>query len=199
MSFNVEVESGTSVRLTTGGKYCDRDIVVTATGGDGGNIDKLINRTVTEVSSNSEAIGDYVFYGCTKLTNITLPLASSIGTEAFYNCVKLESVEVPNVTSIGGSAFRLCTVLPSIDLPLTTSIGSNTFRNCGNLQSLILRSETVCTLGTNVFTSTPIASGTGYIYVPSALVDSYKSETNWSTYAAQIRAIEDYPEITGGA
>ena len=33
MSFNIEVESGTSVRLPTAGKYCDRDIVVTATGG----------------------------------------------------------------------------------------------------------------------------------------------------------------------
>ena len=194
---NIALEGGSSVRLKTAGKYCDRDIVVTATGG-GGNIDELINRTVTEVSSNSGRINDYVFYGCTRLESIDLPAVTSIGSDAFYNCVALKSVEVPNVTSIGGSAFRLCTVLPSIDLPLTTSIGSNTFRNCGNLQSLILRSETVCTLGTNVFTSTPIASGTGYIYVPSALVDSYKSETNWATYAAQIRAIEDYPEITGG-
>jgi hypothetical protein len=33
MSFNIEVESGKSVRLPTSGKYCDRDIVVTATGG----------------------------------------------------------------------------------------------------------------------------------------------------------------------
>ena len=33
MSFNIEVESGKSVRLPTAGKYCDRDIVVTATGG----------------------------------------------------------------------------------------------------------------------------------------------------------------------
>lgn len=33
MSFNIEVQSGSSVRLPTSGKYCDRDIVVTATGG----------------------------------------------------------------------------------------------------------------------------------------------------------------------
>lgn len=32
MSFNIEVEGGKSVRLSTAGKYCDRDIVVTATG-----------------------------------------------------------------------------------------------------------------------------------------------------------------------
>jgi hypothetical protein len=35
MSFNFEVEAGKSVKLTTAGKYCDRDIVVSATGGGG--------------------------------------------------------------------------------------------------------------------------------------------------------------------
>lgn len=32
MSYNITVEGGSSVRLPTSGKYCDRDIVVTATG-----------------------------------------------------------------------------------------------------------------------------------------------------------------------
>lgn len=32
MSHNITVEGGTSVRLPTAGKYCDRDIVITATG-----------------------------------------------------------------------------------------------------------------------------------------------------------------------
>jgi hypothetical protein len=34
MSFNIEVEGGKSVRLATAGKYCDRDIVVTAIDGN---------------------------------------------------------------------------------------------------------------------------------------------------------------------
>lgn len=37
MTHNITVEGGTSVRLTTAGKYCDRDIIVTATGGGGGS------------------------------------------------------------------------------------------------------------------------------------------------------------------
>lgn len=36
MSHNITVEGGTSVRLPTAGKYCDRDIIITATGGGGG-------------------------------------------------------------------------------------------------------------------------------------------------------------------
>jgi hypothetical protein len=39
---------------------------------------------------------------------------------------------------------------------------------------------------------TKIASGTGYIYVPAARVNNYKSATYWKDYAAQIRALEDY-------
>ena len=38
MTHNITVEGGTSVRLPTAGKYCDRDIVVTATGG--GSVDE---------------------------------------------------------------------------------------------------------------------------------------------------------------
>lgn len=32
MSWNIEVDGGSSVRLPTAGKYCDRDIIVTAAG-----------------------------------------------------------------------------------------------------------------------------------------------------------------------
>ena len=39
MSHNITIEGGTSVRLPTAGKYCDRDIVITATGGGGGDSD----------------------------------------------------------------------------------------------------------------------------------------------------------------
>lgn len=35
MTHNIEVEGGKTVRLPTAGKYCDRDILITATGGGG--------------------------------------------------------------------------------------------------------------------------------------------------------------------
>lgn len=73
-----------------------------------------------------------------------------------------------------------------------TSIGSSAFRMCSKLKPLLLRGNNVCTLNKNVFVSTPISSGTGYIYVPSALIEQYKAATNWSAYSAQFRALEDY-------
>lgn len=38
----------------------------------------------------------------------------------------------------------------------------------------------------------------GYIYVPEKIKYYYTTATNWTTYASNIRAIEDYPEICGG-
>ena len=103
------------------------------------------------------------------------------------------------VTSIGSSAFSGCYKLTTADFQAITSIGSNAFIGCSALTALILRSEAITDLwDAKAFGSTPIASGTGYIYVPSSLVDSYKVASNWSAYAEQIRAIEDYPDICGG-
>ena len=49
MSHNITVEGGTSVRLKTAGKYCDRDIVVKSTGGGGEAIEPVIDSlTITE-------------------------------------------------------------------------------------------------------------------------------------------------------
>ena len=78
------------------------------------------------------------------------------------------------------------------------SIGAGAFSGCSSLETVIIRkvgtSATPLPV-TNAFTNTPIASGTGYIYVPASAVDAFKVAKNWATYAAQIRAIEDYPGI----
>lgn len=104
-----------------------------------------------------------------------------------------------NATSIGGYAFYNCKNLTSADFLSITSITEYAFNSCTQLTVLILRSEIVCTLSSTApLTGTPINSGTGCIYVPRSLVDSYKAATNWSSLANQIRAIEDYPEICGG-
>ena len=91
-------------------------------------------------------------------------------------------------------AFYNCSdKLKELDFPLVTSIAGNAFALCKSLTTVILRKNSVCELtGTGAFTDTPIGKGTGYIYVPSALVDSYKTATNWSTYADQFRALESY-------
>lgn len=144
------------------------------------------------------SVGSNAFDYCTVLTEVNFPLLTEIGMYAFNRCAALTTADFPSATSIDMSVFVDCAALTTVNFPLLTSIGRYAFRNCKALTALILRANTICTLAsTDDFYSTPIASGTGYIYVPASLVDTYKSATNWSKYANQFRAIEDYPEMCG--
>lgn len=67
------------------------------------------------------------------------------------------------------------------------------FKSCTSLIAVILRAPVVATMSDKyTFQNTPIASGTGYIYVPDELVDSYKNATNWTVYADQIKPLSEY-------
>lgn len=244
MSYEITVEGGTSVKLLTGGKYCEDDIIVTATGGGGGSdlarilfLEKsFAEHTITEIPADGfrgwqfvekidmpnvtdigqyacyncvglkeidfplcETAGNYVFYNNTDVVSVNMPKLKKTGTNAFRQLTSLVSVNLPSLTAINGTVFQKCTLLEKADFPVAQSVGANAFNGCSVLTTLILRSSTMAKLpNVNAFASTPIVSGTGYIYVSSSLVDSYKGATNWSTFANQFRAIEDYPEITGG-
>ena len=95
---------------------------------------------------------------------------------------------------VGTSAFHSCTKLTSAIFPTATKVYNLAFYGCAVLKTLVLRkSDSICTLSNaNAFNATPIKSGTGYIYVPASLIETYKTATHWSTYAAQFRALEDY-------
>lgn len=338
MSHNITVEGGTSVRLTTAGKYCDRDIVVTATGGTedlnavlteqetliatlqetlsgkaagtGGAADPVIeplaiteNGTYTapdgvdgyspvtvnvpipngyikpsgtiNITENGtydvaekasavvsipereivlqdktiEANGTYsadegydglgqvivnvagstnteseevagllantmevldnslvttlrtrACQGATKLITANLPNVTSLGSYAFYGCSGLVTSKLPKLTSVSTQTWYSCSKLQHADCGNLGNIPAQTFNACSALTEMILRKTgSICTLSNvNGVNNTPIGKGTGYVYVPAALIDTYKTATNWATFEAQFRAIEDYPEICGG-
>ncbi len=172
-------------------------------------------------------VGQYKFHRCWGLTSVSLPNATAIGSNAFSYCGKLTAVHFQRVRNISGSAFSSCGKLnearfpsgaPAKDHSITFAFcpsltiaefcyNSNqswferqTFYGCTSLATLILRGENVIQMANtgNVFTDTPIEAGTGLIYVPRALLAAYQGAENWTAYAAQFRAIEDYPDITGG-
>ena len=138
--------------------------------------------------------GSSTFYGCTSLVNINMPLLTKLGGSTFKNCTSLNSVNFPLVAGTINGEFEGCTALTSADFSLVTNVYNATFTNCTSLTTLILRNISVVPplYNTNVFKNTKIASGKGYIYVPAMLVDDYKVATNWSTYANQFRALEDW-------
>lgn len=142
------------------------------------------------------SINNRAFYGCANLAHVNFPVATTIGESAFQGCGRaLASVCFPEATAIGSGAFYQCNVLTTADFPKLESIGDTTFQRCPKLTALILRNTVaVCTpwTWTDALTGTPIASGTGYIYVPAALLADYQADAKWSTYSAQFRALESY-------
>lgn len=137
----------------------------------GKQLDALIEGSITEVVSGATTVIQYKFYYHSKIKSAKFPNATSVGTKAFYGCSALKIVELDSVTNIGSDAFYRCSAL----------------------ESVILRSKTLCTLASyDAFSMSSIAYKTGYFYVPRALVASYQSATNWSTFSTQFRALEDY-------
>lgn len=154
MSFNIEIESGTTARLLVGGKYCDRDIVVTAKSDDLAK--QIVERSITT------------------LVNDQLQMISNYGLSY---CTAMTYVKLPNCTFLNAYALYFCTHLTKADFAKRLEIQHSAFGSCKQLTALILRGNSVSSLvDTNAFKNTPIADGTGFIYVPSSLVDTYKNE-----------------------
>lgn len=140
----------------------------------------------------------YFFNKATELKSISIPKLTTIedGTRAFSDCYILEELNAPNLASLTTSThmFSLCRKLKKVNLAKLggATIGSYTFANCHILTTLILGGNKLNPLGNvNAFHQSKIQNGEGYIYVPDALVESYKAATNWSAFADQIKPISE--------
>lgn len=140
------------------------------------------------------SVGGNTFRFCRSLITANFPVAGDTGDQAFYGCTSLKNPRFPVATTVGYQSFGNCTSLATADFPAARTVKNYAFDGCSNLTALILRNTSRAATLSNViaFTGTPIESGTGYIYVPAALVDTYTAASNWSNFAAQFRALEDY-------
>ena len=140
-----------------------------------------------------------IFAYCTALSSISAPELQTLPTQMLYYCQALEEAVFPKVSTVNSGVFNYCTNLTKIDLGgAITRLSSAFMASASKVTALILRGvTTVPTLGSTTFSNTPVKTGTCYVYVPKELEATFKVASNWSTYASQIRAIEDYPEICG--
>ena len=137
-------------------------------------------------------VGKYAFSYCTSLTQVNLPVCSSIYGRAFTECYSLSQVSLPMCRIIDDYAFQYCTSLTQVSLPMCSYISYCAFKYCSSLSIITIGYSSVCSLGdSNAFSETPIASGTGSIYVPASLVDAYKSAQYWSYFSSQIFPISE--------
>lgn len=134
------------------------------------NVKKLVRSCFQDCSSlttlntdNLEEIGDVSFYNCTDLTELNLPKIETIGNNVFYNTSSLAKVTIgPNCRSIDtsglhcGSTVDKCTFYFEGTTPPT--IQSKTF-DVDKLNKIV---------------------------VPKGCGNSYKTATNWSSFASYI-------------
>lgn len=159
------------------------------------------------------AIESSAFYNCSNLTIASFSKCTTIGSNVFTNCYNLITASFPSCLQIGGTAFRSCYNLTIISFPLCSMIFSYAFSQCSNLsvisfpnvksmsayvfqqcsklESAYFMGRSIPTVGTTIFAATPIANSTylgyfGSIYVPSSLLASYKTATNWTTYSSRM-------------
>lgn len=134
-------------------------------------------------------------------THVNFPKLSTMNTDiALGNSYVLKWVRFDSLKKITGTSKWGC---------LLDDRSGYSYNNGGvdYLNTIVLSSDTLVTLSNSVAligsptnTHCPISpaytgDNPGYIYVPKALVEEYKTATNWSVFADKFRAIEDYPEI----
>jgi hypothetical protein len=153
-------------------------------------------------------VGSSAFTSDTKLTNVNLPKVTTLDSNAFDNCQTLKNINLPSVTTISSYSFKDCYAIKSMRISNVTNISNYAFNNCSNLLAVIIeQTNSVCTLANTLAFRycyhiqgiqnsyyNPNGDKDGYIYVPDSLVDSYKSATNWSTYADQIKPLSELPQ-----
>ena len=144
--------------------------------------------------------GEAMFRNCSSLTGVYAPQVDRFAlftSNQFYGCSSMTYARFPNNSqSIRSSTFNGCTALKLIDLGSLASIGSagTVFVNCPNIETLILRRTSMTTVRSNEFANTANIIS---VYVPSSLVSTYETGTNWSSLLAnnkvQFVALEGSP------
>ena len=155
-----------------------------AGGGGDSQIISLLDNTITEFNSGEiTSLRNYAFAECTSLQKVFCPQVTVINTYAFSNCNGLLDAVFPKCSSIGVRAFSGCTSVKKIELGgIIANIWNNTFANTSSLEALILRGTTAMNLATTgAFSGSSVATGTGYVYVPASLLETYKTKNNWVT------------------
>lgn len=136
---------------------------------------------VGNTSGSSHCIGQSCFEGCTNLASVSgfeYIIKGSIGSSAFKGCSSLTSINVGSPTTINGNAFQNCTSLTSIIIGNTNTITGTAFNGCTSLSNITITKSSVCALSST--TNFPTGQNI-QVHVPSNLISSYQSASNWTT------------------
>lgn len=137
-------------------------------------------------------IEDGAFKGFTHITNLSIGNnVILVGSNFVSGCTALQTLEFPSDYGPYFSEKMIgnCNSLKKITIPSgTTRIYRSSIYNCSSLQSITILNPNVLSFWYSSGTVFPNTNNCA-IYVPSNLVNSYKSASGWSTVASRIQAI----------
>ena len=146
------------------------------------------NLASVSIPNSAISIEGSVFNGCQTLVSATIPKGvTTIESSIFSSNYNNVTIPVPEgVTKLSSSAFYYCYRLPYLYLPKSVvTIAQRAFYGCNALELLDCRDHTEVPIleNTSAFTNVP---NTLKIIVPDNLYSSWKSASNWSTYASYV-------------
>lgn len=173
-------------------------------------INDMLQARVDSINSCVDLFYNYKGTNLDFIENLDTSRATSMA-RMFQYCTKLTTIPPLNTSNITDmfSAFDSCFKLPKIDISYyninNEMFSSSTFNKCYSLKALIIRGfgenyvldsyafkDCYHLKGTINETYNPNGDKDCYIYVPRYMVETLKVATNWTVYADQIRALEDY-------
>ena len=171
-----------SAKLYINGRVPSSDIELEATYVNSGAFRYCLFASVKAL--NALYLSSYAFNNCDSMTQLKLGVCESIGERAVGTCKSLEVADLgTEIGQIDGYAFANDYRLKHLVIRNTTDVVT--------LKSVTGFDKCYWLLGTKDATYNPQGE-IGGIYVPDDLVDSYKSATNWSKYAAAIKPLSSY-------
>ena len=134
------------------------------------------NRIVSQSRKSSESLG--AVFGSQVKIYILGEGVTGIGNYAFYNCAKLTDVTIPeSVTMIGDNAFENCYMLTEVSIPYgIKSIGDYAFYNC-YLNDVYCRAVVCPETGKSAF------SYQSRLHVPRMSLNAYRNTEPWSNFS----------------
>lgn len=144
---------------------------------------------ITSVTAlNCETLGKNAFENCSGIVSTNFPALKAFnqGGYSFNGCTSLTEIHLPELTTDTPlRAFGGCSQLVTADLGKTTSILAQAFISTVALRNIVLRKTDGITnlsaWNANTLGSIYSHPAESTIYVPSALIDSYKAASNWSS------------------
>lgn len=188
----------TSRTITENGTFdttTNDEVVVNVSGGGEGESDlaKLCNGSLTRLDDDGiTSVNSQLIRGLsTNLATVFLKNLTYIQSGYAFASAALVTAVFPAIQKISNAGFFFsgASRLTAVDFGPSFStesqgLRSNTFSGASAMNVLILRKNSLVPLDSiKAFNNTPFASGKagGTLYVPSALISSYQSATNWST------------------